>query len=284
MTISQSISQANRATSRASRDEILTPLEPQFRSTLISMYNHEPQPGSDGQTHNLDQITRISREQGMWLYSLCRDVKPKMTLEIGLAYGFSLIYFLAAIRENGIGYHTAVDPFQADYHGIGLCKPQAFGMSDSFRWIEERSVPALVHSGDRGETFEVIFIDGNHRFDDVIVDFTLSAELCPVGGTIILDDMWMPSVRKAVGFIRSNRKDFSEIRTPVPNITAFRRLKGDTRKWNHYTQFFDTYYLRRAMDLLTPSFIRNSRTIHRLRATGHHRFAAKCQRSGSRCP
>jgi predicted O-methyltransferase YrrM len=217
-------------------DEILPPLFPQpFRSALLSMYNGELQLGTNDGRHSLDGKTAIGPEQGMWLYDLCRKAKPKTTLEIGLAYGYSTVYFLAAVRENGVGYHSAIDPFQnSSWHGIGRRQPQNLGMSDSFRFIEEKSVSALVHFADRGETFEVIFIDGNHRFDDVILDFTLSADLCPMGGCIILDDMWMPSIRRAVTFIRSNRKDFEELKIPVSNIAAFRRIGKDMRAWNHY--------------------------------------------------
>ena len=223
---------------RPSPDEILSPLPQPFRSALISMYNGDQQLGSDGERHSVEYTkTKIAPEQGVWLYDLCREAKPKTTLEIGLAYGYSTVYFLAAIRENGVGHHTAVDPFQSAWHGIGLCQPRSLGMSDSFRFIEEKSVSALVHFTDRRETFEMIFIDGNHRFDDAFVDFTLSAELCPMAGCIILDDMWMPSIRRAVTFIRSNRKDFEELKTPVSNIAAFRRIGEDTRPWDHYVEF-----------------------------------------------
>jgi predicted O-methyltransferase YrrM len=213
---------------RPSADEILSPLPEPFRSALISMYAGEPQLGSDGERHNLDGKVRISREQGIWLYNLCRDAKPKTTLEIGLAYGYSTVYFLAAIRDNGAGYHTAVDPYQSHWHGIGWLQPRSLGMGDSFRFIEEKSVSALVHFADRGEMFEVIFIDGNHRFDDALVDFTLSAELCPMGGCIILDDMWMPSIRRAVAFIRSNRNDFEEIKR---SFTMLWSPRGPSRRW-----------------------------------------------------
>ena len=124
-------------------------------------------------------------------------------------------------------------------------------MSDSFRIAEVKSATALVHFADRGEKFEVIFIDGNHRFDDALVDFTLSAELCPRGGCIILDDMWMPSIRRAVAFIRSNRNDFEELTTPVSNIAAFRRIGEDSREWHHYAEFFDPYDMRRVIRRLT---------------------------------
>jgi predicted O-methyltransferase YrrM len=239
-------------------DGVLPPFFPQpFRSALLSMYNGELQLGSDGERHSLDG-TAIGPEQGMWLYDLCREAKPKTTLEIGLAYGYSTVYFLAAICENGVGHHSAIDPFQkGSWHGIGWSQPQTLGMSDSFRFIEENSVSALVHFADRGETFDVIFIDGNHRFDDVLVDFTLSAELCPMGGCIILDDMWMASIRRAVTFIRSNRKDFEELKIPVSNLAAFRRIGEDTRAWHHYVEFFsEPDIMLSAIRRLTPAFLR----------------------------
>ncbi len=233
---------------RRPTDEILSPLPQPFRTALLSMYNREPQLGGDGERHSLDGKTLIPPEQGMWLYCLCRKMKPKSTLEIGLAYGFSTTYFLAAIHENGIGHHTAIDPLQSRlWDGIGRQRPQNLGMGASFRFIEARAASALVQLADCGETFEVIFIDGNHRFDDVLVDFTLSARLCPVGGCIVLDDLWMSSIRRAVAFIRSNRQDFEEIKTAVANIAAFRRIREDERPWHHFVDFFGPSDVLRAI-------------------------------------
>src|SRR3982751_463745 len=92
---------------RPSVNEILSPLPPPIRFALLSRYNGEPQLGSDGGWHSLQPKIATSREQGMWLYNLCREAKPKTTLEMGLGYGYSALYFLASIRENGAGHHTA---------------------------------------------------------------------------------------------------------------------------------------------------------------------------------
>ena len=67
-------------------DEILSPLPQPFRSALVAMYNGEPQLGSDGEPHSLNRVVLIGRDQGMWLYNLCREARPKAALEIGLAY------------------------------------------------------------------------------------------------------------------------------------------------------------------------------------------------------
>jgi predicted O-methyltransferase YrrM len=224
-------------TSSAGTDDLPEP----FQSRLISMYRGEPQTGSDGELHRMDANTRIAPAQGAWLYRLCVESKPANTLEIGLACGYSTVFFLAAIDTNGHGHHTALDPFQGTWHGIGAAQARTLGMSDSFTWTEERSSAGLVHLADRGASFGVIFIDGSHRFDDALVDFTLAAPMCPIGGHIVLDDLWMAPIRRAVAYIRKNRSDFEEVATPIGNIAAFRRIAEDERSWNHHVDFWSPW-------------------------------------------
>ncbi|MEJ2008114.1 MAG: class I SAM-dependent methyltransferase [Acidobacteriota bacterium] len=228
----------NTAALQQSAKDVLAPLPEPFRSSLVSMYAGELQRGSDDKLYPLDSITRIAPEQGMWLYETCRKLKTTQTAEVGLAYGFSTIFFLAAIRENAGGLHTAIDPFEEDcWHGIGRCQAVKVATTHAFRFLSERSAVALGELGRNDERFDLIFIDGGHCFDSVLVDFTLSAELSPPGGYIVLDDMWLPSVRKAVSFIRNNRADFAGVVTPISNIAVFRRVGDDTREWKHYVDF-----------------------------------------------
>jgi len=223
-------------------EELLDALDPCFRSPLLSMYCGEPQLGTDARPHPIDENTKISPSQGMWLYDLCVSVKPKATLEIGMAYGYSTLYFLAAISRNQFGHHIAVDPFQRSYwQGIGLAHAQALaptkGSDSAFLLLEDRSDRAATDLARSNSTFEVIFIDGNHRFDDVLVDFYLYAPLCAIGGHIILDDMWMSSIQTVVAFVRANRTDFVEVRTGISNICVFRKVGDDTHKWTDFRKF-----------------------------------------------
>lgn len=218
-------------------DEVLAELPEQFRLPLLSMYADERQKGTNGELFAIDPAVRVSPEQGMWIYESCRLVKPKKTLEIGLAYGYSTIYILAALHANGSGTHFALDPFQHAYDHIGLCQPEKIAMEHAFLHVPEKSVPALTDFARRKEFFDFIFVDGNHRFDDVLVDFTLSAEVCAINGYVVLDDMWMPAIQRAASFVAKNRKDFAAIPTPIPNIAAFRRIEKDTRDWNYHVDF-----------------------------------------------
>ena len=82
----------------------------------------------------------------------------------------------------------------------------------------------------------IIFVDGRHLFDFALTDFTVSGELCPMGGHIILADMWLPSIQRVVAFIRENREDFTEVETPVGNIAVFRRTGADDREFKHFME------------------------------------------------
>jgi len=222
----------------------LASLGTDFHVTLRSMYAGEPQRGATGASHEIDDSTRISVEEGMTLYSLCVADRVISTLEVGLAYGFSTVFLLSALAWNGGGTHTAIDPLQdIDWSGIGrttarrLASAAADLDSDSFVLVPERSEAALIDLERAGRSFGLTFIDGYHRFDDVLVDFTLSARMCPVGGMIVLHDMWLESLQAVSSFIRHNRTDFAEIATGCDNLFAVRRIDEDQRDWRHFVAF-----------------------------------------------
>ena len=166
------------------------------------------------------------------------------TLEVGLAYGFSTVYLLAALEHNGGGTHVAIDPYQAtDWNGIGITTArqlvaQSTTLADeSMMLIEEMSHSALVDLERSRASFGLSFIDGYHRFDDVLVDFTLAARMCPIGGAIVLHDTWLDSIAAVASFLRTNRIDFVEVDTGCENLFAMRRVTDDERDWRHFVDF-----------------------------------------------
>jgi predicted O-methyltransferase YrrM len=226
----------------AERAEIVGSLDPIFGYRLLSMYRGEPQLGADGALHPIDVTVKMTTKEGMWLHDLCVSVRPETTLEVGMAYGFSTLYILAALAENQHGEHTAVDPFQVStYLGIGLGHAQASirgkGMAAAFQLVEERSDRAAIDFARAGRAFDVIFIDGNHRFDDVLVDFYLYAPLCTMGGHIVLHDTGMSSINTVANYLRTNRFDFEWVPTGVHNLGAFRKVGEDARASSHFRKF-----------------------------------------------
>lgn len=219
--------------------EVIAPLGEPFASTLCSMYQGNPQLGFEGKTFRLEGAnTGIPARQGMLIYQLVRDLKPENTLEIGLAYGYSTVYFLAGMQANGKGHHVAIDPFQADWSGIGATREKVLGTKPgTFEFTSETPVQALSRYAREQRRFQLIFIDSDHKFDGALIDFTLAALLCELGAHIILDDVQMPPVQRVVSFIRHNRKDFTEIHTSDKRLCIFRMTDTDKRQWDHYVSF-----------------------------------------------
>lgn len=220
-------------------ENTIVSLDPYFRSALASMYRGEPQFGSDGQFHSIDKKTRTHPENGMWIYDFYRSTKPKSSLEIGLAYGYSTLFIMAAMYETKIGHHTMIDPNQnSHWKGIGLTHAQkASELGLHFSFIEDRSDYAFVDLARANRKFDFIFIDGNHKFDDVLVDFYLYASLCSVGGHVIFDDYTYNSIQSVIAFIRANRSDFKEIHNTPDSWCVFERIGHDQRHWKHFKKF-----------------------------------------------
>lgn len=217
------------------RAESLTLADP--AELLESMYRGEPQLGADGKRYPLDGTVRTFRDEGTALRELHSRLKPALSIEIGLAYGFSTTQFLWAMREGNYGHHVAIDPYQyQDWHGIGATRAKLLGMEERFSLIERRSAIALGQLADTETQAGFIFIDGAHRFDDVLVDYYLADMICPLGGVIVFDDTWMPSIRKVIRFIEANRCDYKRLSNRISNAIGFEKIDIDRRHWTHYIE------------------------------------------------
>ena len=185
----------------------------------------------------IDKITKISIEQGAMLNKLMRDHSVERSLEIGLAYGFSTVWMLDALCSLKEAEHIAIDPFQKKHwHGIGLAQAARLEFAGRFEWLPDYSIHALSDLIRKKQRFDFIYIDGNHRFDDVIVDFYLADQIMRPGGLIVLDDMEMNSVRIAANFIINNRA-YELVEQSIRNIAVLKKKHDDDRNWKHFVSF-----------------------------------------------
>jgi predicted O-methyltransferase YrrM len=205
---------------------------------LAEMYRADALQGSQSRRPvPLNKLPRILIEQGATMNWLMRSHTVKRSLEVGFAYGFSTIWMLDALRPRRNALHVAIDPYELSlWHGVGLTQVDRLASGVRFEWIENFSIHALSDLIRRNEKFEFIFIDGNHKFDDVIVDFYLSNQLLVPGGLVAFDDMWMNSVRSATNFIVNNYA-CEIVPQPVENMLVVRKTGYDTRDWRHFNSF-----------------------------------------------
>ncbi|CAL8968264.1 hypothetical protein RHODGE_RHODGE_03721 [Rhodoplanes serenus] len=118
-------------------------------------------------------------------------------LEIGSWEGRSALIFLALLPRGRI---TCVESFtgsiehQGDPNLVGLEERFDANLTDEADRVEKmrgRSVPLLDRLVQEGRRFDVIYVDGSHRRDDVLVDAVLSWQLLADGGVMIFDDyLW----------------------------------------------------------------------------------------------
>jgi predicted O-methyltransferase YrrM len=160
----------------------------------------------DGSTHRLFPVA-ISAAEGE---ALCEQVlreDASATLEIGLGYGVSTLYFCAGLIENGYAgsMHVAVDPFQSSrFANCGLRLLAEAGVAHLVEHHAEPSQLALPRFVLEGRSFDLAFVDGDHRFDGVFVDLYYAGRLVRPGGIVILDDYQLSAIERAASFFTSN--------------------------------------------------------------------------------
>jgi predicted O-methyltransferase YrrM len=192
------------------------------------------------QTSSGDRIavhSHISAEEGEFLQRVIRDIRPKRSIEIGLAYGVSTLYICEALAEIGAERHVAIDPYQYDvpaedqvnfssftgWKGVGVENVRRAGYAQLVEHVPERSEVALPRMAAEAQRFDFAFIDGYHTFEATFIDFFYIDRMLSVGGVIVFDDVGYPAVRKLVRFAICNR-DYSSL-SRVPDDTTGKSWK-----------------------------------------------------------
>ena len=208
-------------------------LSPEAEAILSEMYSAPTLEGANGPVE-INAITRVDKVKGSELNRLVRENGVRNSLEVGLAYGFSTIWIMDGLPDEG--RHTAIDPFQhSGWGGVGVTQAKRLPRKQ-FQFLEDYSIHALSDFIRAGDRFDFIFIDGNHRFDDVLVDFYLADQLLKVGGVMALDDTWMASIRTVLSFVLSNRA-YQLLPQRSDRMVALRKQKDDDRHWRSFSPF-----------------------------------------------
>tara|TARA_E500000318_G_C3548542_1_gene207807 strand:- start:70 stop:777 length:708 start_codon:yes stop_codon:yes gene_type:complete len=131
---------------------------------------------------------RPNYERGLLIYSLIHEYNVKSFLEIGFGRGYGTLCAAMAMHENGGGKIVTIDPNFDNAH-IDRLK-QAFPRE----WFDLINfVPAYSQSylSENDESFDFVYIDGDHRYEAVKQDW----ELCKdrYKKVLLFDDYHLPS-------------------------------------------------------------------------------------------
>ncbi|HUK34025.1 MAG TPA: class I SAM-dependent methyltransferase [Vicinamibacterales bacterium] len=142
----------------------------------------------------------VDREEGELLQQAVADIQPRVSVEIGCAYGVSTLYICEALATlPHASRHIVIDPFQStQWRGIGRRHLTDAGL-DSFVDFREDFAELALASLLRDEVrIDLAFVDGWHTFDQVMLEFYFLNRLLRVGGVIVFDDADRRSVNRVV--------------------------------------------------------------------------------------
>jgi predicted O-methyltransferase YrrM len=161
---------------------------------------------SDGSVHNLFPIA-IGATEGEALREWVIREGATRTIEIGLGYGISALFIGEALVASGASNvrHVVLDPNQTTtFADCGLQFLDEAGILAFVEFHAEESQIALPRFVGEERSFDLAFLDGNHRFDRVFLDVIYLGRLVRPGGIVFVDDYQLPAVERATSFCRTN--------------------------------------------------------------------------------
>lgn len=161
---------------------------------------------ADGTKHTLFPVA-VDAAEGEALRDWVVRESASQTVEIGLGYGLSALFICEGLlaTDQAAPRHVVVDPQQATrFQNLGRQFLDEAGVTHLVEHHPMESHIALPRLLSAGRSFDLAFVDGNHRFDGVFVDLVYLGRLVHPRGVIILDDFQLPAVARAVRFFQAN--------------------------------------------------------------------------------
>jgi predicted O-methyltransferase YrrM len=166
------------------------------------------------------------------------------TIEVGLGYAISTLFVCDGLVRNGhpAARHVAIDPHQATrFGGCGLQLLDEAGVASLVEFHAEESQIVLPRLVSDGRSFDLAFVDGNHRFDGVFLDLIYLGRLVRHGGVVFVDDYQLPAVARAASFCPTNLGWTLEETGGEHDLHHWAVLRTshrpDARSFDHYADF-----------------------------------------------
>jgi predicted O-methyltransferase YrrM len=198
---------------------------------------------SDGTSHRVFP-TAVSAAEGAALRTWVKRERARHTIETGLGYGISALFILEGLLANNGGStrHVVIDPHQATrFANCGLQALDEAGVPQLVEHHAEGSQIVLPRFLEEGRSFDLGFVDGDHRFDGVFLDLVYLGRLVNTGGIVFLDDYQLPAVARAASFFVTNLGwTLEEVSAPDDHHqwAVLRTSESpDTRPFDYYVDF-----------------------------------------------
>lgn len=182
------------------------------------------------------RILPVKKAAGEFIYNLIKKNKLKKTIESGFGLGVSAAYIISATRSK----HIVIDPFYKTEwdSSIAMKNIKKLGFTNFLIYHNNYSYNILPQLYKKGLKLDFAFIDGDHKYDSIFVDYFYMDLMLKNKGFILFDDAWMRTTQLVVSFIRTNKSNYKEIKTPLKQLILFQKTgHKDNRQWYYFREF-----------------------------------------------
>jgi predicted O-methyltransferase YrrM len=195
-------------------------------------------------SYRTDTVSGLTTDDCIYLYNFISNKNIFNVLEIGMADGMSTIAIMKSLLENSNKMNkaislTSIDPYQKKYwNNNGVNNLKKFNIDEFHTLIEVPDYLALPKLIEEGKKYDLIFIDGQHTFDHVLLNNFYADILLNKTGHIINDDFWMPSIKKVHEYISNNYNHFEISDEKYDRFgPIYKKIANKNIPWNSFTNF-----------------------------------------------
>jgi predicted O-methyltransferase YrrM len=144
------------------------------------------------------------KNQCLFLQKLIREAEAQTVIEIGLAYGISSLAIGEVLQEQENPEHHILDPWQRDWHDIGLLNLERAGFHAAVKFYREPSCQVLPRLSAQGLRADFAYLDSSKNFEVLMVDAFFLQKILKPAGLLVLDDCYFPGIRKLTRLLCRN--------------------------------------------------------------------------------
>ena len=132
----------------------------------------------------------ILESSRLFLYALCKIIKPKIIIETGVAYGLSTAYILQALHENKSGTLYSIDsefrPWESESM-IGSAIPDE--LKTHWKFVKGSSTKKLKNLLESVGKIDIFLHDSMHTYKNMIFEFESAWPYIKHDGFLLSDDI-----------------------------------------------------------------------------------------------
>lgn len=132
----------------------------------------------------------LDDNSGLFLYLLCKTIKPDKIVETGVAYGLSSMYILQALKENNKGTLYSIDSVFSPWQSkemIGAAIPR--DLRDRWEFVFGSSAEKLKDILYNLNHVDIFFHDSLHTYKNMLFEFETAWPFITKDGFLISDDI-----------------------------------------------------------------------------------------------